>query len=334
MIDSKIRTREELITLRENFKKQGKTVGFTSGTFDILHPGHVGYLAEAKKLCDVLIVGCNSDSSVKLYKSEDRPITTEESRALVLSGLLSVDFVFIFEEKNNNKNIELLKPDFYIKAGDYSVSSLSSAPIVESYGGSVKLINFKSGFSTTNIIEKIRGSGELADETPSLEPAPILFLDRDGTIIEHIEYLHEPERVKIFPGALEAVLKFQEAGYRIAVVTNQPGIGLGYFTKEQFFAVNREIFKACRAVGVKISKFYYCPHTVASNSYFLKPQPGMIERGLKELNGIREKSVMVGDSQVDIDAGKNASLGRIVKIGQTNDKDIESISSLSMLKMV
>ena len=107
-------SREQATRLRDDYRKAGKTVGFTSGVFDLLHAGHVEYLSKSSELVDVLFVGINADSSVKSNKGELRPINPQQQRAEVVSGLRSVAHVFIFDELNNNVNIELLKPDVYI----------------------------------------------------------------------------------------------------------------------------------------------------------------------------------------------------------------------------
>ena len=109
----KIQTREALIELSEKYRGEGKTVGYTSGVFDILHRGHVQYLTDAKGECDVLIVGVNTDSSVQALKGPTRPIQHEEDRLQVIASLESVTHAFLFSDKNNNENIKLLKPDLY-----------------------------------------------------------------------------------------------------------------------------------------------------------------------------------------------------------------------------
>ena len=120
MINSDIRfSRANVLEQVSEEKKTKKLVGYTSGVFDLLHAGHVDYLSKAKQLCDILVVGVNSDSSVKSLKGELRPINSEGDRAEVVAALSSIDHVFVFSDSNNNKNIELLKPDLYIKAGDY-----------------------------------------------------------------------------------------------------------------------------------------------------------------------------------------------------------------------
>ena len=141
--------------LVEEAKKNGKKVVFTNGCFDILHAGHVTYLTEAKRQGDILIVGVNSDSSVKRLKGETRPINSEYDRAFVLDALKSVDYTVIFEEDTPEELIACLKPSIQVKGGDYKKEDLPETKIVESYGGEVIILNFVEGKSTTNIIEKI-----------------------------------------------------------------------------------------------------------------------------------------------------------------------------------
>ena len=304
----KIRSREQLVKLRAELRQQGKIVGFTSGVFDLLHPGHVSYLEEARSRCDALIIGLNSDSSVRANKGDGRPVCREGERALVVAGLACVDYVFVFNEQNNNRNVEMLTPDIYIKAGDYDKSSMTSAPIVESYGGQILIMPFKQGHSSSDIIRRI---GELSGRLgvvdlpiPPYEKRPAVFLDRDGTINECVEYLHEPEKFKLLPGALEALRRFQSAGFRLVIVTNQPGIGMGYFSKEEFFSVNRAMYLALRPAQVAIDRIYYCPHTYADKCECRKPGTALLKRALQELNIDLEKSWMIGDMTSDVMAGQ------------------------------
>lgn len=139
----------------EAAKKDGKKIVFTNGCFDILHRGHVTYLNEAKKQGDILVVGVNSDASVKRLKGETRPINSEYDRAFVLGGLKAVDYTVIFEEDTPEDLIACLKPSVHVKGGDYKKEDLPETKIVESYGGEVVILNFVEGKSTTNIINKI-----------------------------------------------------------------------------------------------------------------------------------------------------------------------------------
>ncbi len=145
------------ISIIETLKSQGKKVVFTNGCFDILHVGHLRYLNEAKRQGDVLVVGVNSDLSVKRLKGESRPINTEEDRAEMLSGLTSVDYTVIFPEDTPEDLIGKLKPSIHVKGGDYTKEDLPETKIVESYGGEVRILSFVEGKSTTNIVNKIQG---------------------------------------------------------------------------------------------------------------------------------------------------------------------------------
>ncbi len=157
--------REKLIELRQQWRTAGKKVIFTNGVFDLLHVGHVQYLAEARAMGDFLIIGLNSDSSVKQLKGPKRPLVTEQERAQVLLALRSVDYVTIFEETTAETVLGLIQPDIYVKGGDYTLQDqlefaqkpkpLPEEPVVRGYGGSVRLIPFLPGHSTSELIEKI-----------------------------------------------------------------------------------------------------------------------------------------------------------------------------------
>ncbi len=150
-------TREFGKKIVEELKKQNKVVVFTNGCFDILHVGHLRYLNEAKRQGDILIVGVNSDRSVKKLKGESRPINSELDRAEMLCGLKAVDYTVIFDEDTPEKLIEELKPSIHVKGGDYTKDDLPETKIVESYGGEVRILTFIEGKSTTNIVKKIQG---------------------------------------------------------------------------------------------------------------------------------------------------------------------------------
>ena len=143
--------RKEIVKLQ----KDGKRVVFTNGVFDILHIGHLTYLEEAGNLGDVLVVGVNSDASVKVNKGDKRPINSEKNRAYVLLGTKFVDYAVIFDEKTPEKLLDVLKPDVHVKGGDYKKEDLPETKIVEGNGGEVKILSFVDNVSTTQIINKI-----------------------------------------------------------------------------------------------------------------------------------------------------------------------------------
>ena len=138
-----------------NLQKEGKKIVFTNGVFDILHLGHLIYLEEAKELGDILVVGVNSDSSVKVNKGDRRPINSEKNRAFVLLGTKFVDYTVIFDEKTPEILLDLLKPNIHVKGGDYRKEELPETAIVERNGGKVKILSFIDNISTTSIINKI-----------------------------------------------------------------------------------------------------------------------------------------------------------------------------------
>lgn len=316
----KLLDRDEVAKRCEVLRTQGKRVGFTSGVFDLLHPGHVDYLEKARAQCDLLVVGINSDSSVRENKGTLRPIVTGHDRAVVVTALSSVDMVFLFDERNNNRNIELLRPALYLKAGDYDRSKLSSASIVESYGGKVEVVPFLSGYSSSKIIERIvatqAGSGAAFDALPPPKPAPAVFLDRDGVINQHVEYLHDPDKFQLVPGALEAMKLLKERGFRVVVITNQPGIGLGYYTFEDFFVVNRKLLRATEQAGFTLDRVYFCPHSTNDQCACRKPATGMVDRAVRELAVDLSRSYLVGDMTSDIQLGHRVGVRSIlVKTG-------------------
>ena len=149
--------RKDAATFCEDLRLCGKQIVFTNGCFDILHAGHVRYLATAKSFGDVLIVGLNTDESVRRLKGASRPINSQDDRADVLLGLKAVDYVIFFGEATAESLIAEVKPAVYVKGGDYTLATLPEAAIVQSYGGRVELVNLVAGRSTTNVIEKILG---------------------------------------------------------------------------------------------------------------------------------------------------------------------------------
>lgn len=154
----KILKREEILKTIEKLKNENKTIVFTNGCFDILHVGHVRYLKESAKYGDILIVGLNSDSSVKKLKGESRPINNENDRAEILSALYFVDYIVIFNENTPENLLDEIKPDIYTKGADYTIETLPEAKTVLKNGGKVEFINLVEGKSTTNIIKKTQNS--------------------------------------------------------------------------------------------------------------------------------------------------------------------------------
>ena len=150
-----IRSLNDIKKLREKIRIENRKVVFTNGCFDIIHKGHVTYLNEAKSLGDHLIVGINSDDSVKRLKGKDRPVNNEYDRAFVLDNLKSVDDVLIFNEDTPYDIIKEIIPDLLVKGGDWKEEDIVGSDIVKMNGGKVISLQFVNNYSTTNILEKI-----------------------------------------------------------------------------------------------------------------------------------------------------------------------------------
>lgn len=137
------------------WRAEGHGIGFTNGCFDILHPGHVSLMRQARAACDRLVVGLNSDASVRRLKGPNRPLNDEASRAVVLAALADVDAVVIFSEDTPERLIKAVRPDVLVKGGDYTVETVVGADFVQANGGTVLLATFKDGHSTTNTIARM-----------------------------------------------------------------------------------------------------------------------------------------------------------------------------------
>ncbi len=153
--DSKIKNRDVLSAVIASERARGKRVVFTNGCFDLLHAGHVKYLQKARSMGDLLILGLNSDASVRRLKGENRPLINEDERAHIMAALDCVDYVVIFDEDTPLELITAMKPHILVKGGDYTPDGIVGKDLVESYGGRVEVVSFVDGKSTTNIIERI-----------------------------------------------------------------------------------------------------------------------------------------------------------------------------------
>ena len=154
---TRVLTAEALVDRLAGLRASGHRVVCTNGCFDVLHRGHVSYLEAARRLGDVLVVGINDDEGVRRLKGADRPVNTAEDRAAVLAALACVDLVTIFAGDTAEGLVELVRPDTYVKGGDYSARPLPEADVVRRYGGQVRLLDYVPDRSTTAMIDRIRG---------------------------------------------------------------------------------------------------------------------------------------------------------------------------------
>ena len=156
LVNDKLMSLTEMYNRRNSWRPYGQITVFTNGVFDLIHPGHLTYLAEARSIGDRLIVGLNSDASVRRLKGEERPIMPQAARAQLLASLFFVDGVVIFDENTPIDLIIRLRPDILVKGGDYSEDQIVGAPEVRAWGGDVQVLPFVEGNSSTSIIERIK----------------------------------------------------------------------------------------------------------------------------------------------------------------------------------
>lgn len=152
---NELKTIDEIKSIRKKLKSENKKVVFTNGCFDLIHAGHVDYLSKAKAMGDILIVGLNSDASIKRIKGDKRPILNEPERSFIISNLKPVDYIVIFEEDTPAKLIEEIIPDILVKGADWSIENIIGREVVEANGGEVKTIEFINDQSTSKIIKSI-----------------------------------------------------------------------------------------------------------------------------------------------------------------------------------
>ncbi|MDR6562705.1 MULTISPECIES: D-glycero-beta-D-manno-heptose 1-phosphate adenylyltransferase [unclassified Arcicella] len=156
MTQDKVVTLNEAIERAENWQSEGKKIVFTNGCFDIVHLGHIDYLEKARNLGDKLILGLNTDASVKRLKGESRPVVNEYARSRMMAAFEFIDAVVLFDEPTPKELIEKVKPDILVKGDDYTIETIVGADFVIEKGGEVKTIPLVKGYSTTSLIEKIK----------------------------------------------------------------------------------------------------------------------------------------------------------------------------------
>ncbi len=311
----KIKSQKELLSIVNRLKKQGKKITTYSGSFDILHLGHIKSLKEAKKQGDVLIVLLNSDKSVKKYKGPKRPIVNEKDRAQMLSFLSCVDFVVLFDQINPKDILEKIKPDVHCNGPEWGKNCVERK-IVEKNGGRIHILKNLRGFSTTALIEKIL-------RVYSKPDTRAVFLDRDGTInINEPEYLFKIKDFRFIKRSISALKQLSETDYKIIILTNQSGIGRGYFKKSDLRKLHKWMLNFLREKRIRIDKIYFCPHKPEDNCFCRKPNPGMVFRAVREFGINLSKSWLVGDSEKDIILGRETNI-KTIKIGKKMSKKLK-----------
>lgn len=302
--------------LMERLAELPRPLVMTNGVFDVLHRGHVDYLHRAATLGASLLVAVNSDASARMLgKGPDRPLNHDLNRAFVLAGLSSVSMVTFFDTRTPVDLIRKVRPDIYVKGGDYDMETLEETQVVRSWGGQSVALRFVDGFSTTNLVERIR--------QPKLRKAA--FLDRDGVINLDRAYVHRWEDFEFAPGAVDAMRQLKQAGYLLVVVTNQSGIARGYYTEEQYQQLTAQMRQSLAAADAAVDAVYHCPHHPAGSVAPLaidcqcrKPLPGMILQASTDLGIDLAASLLIGDKPSDIEAAQAAGVGQSYLVSSDN----------------
>jgi len=302
----KIRGLEQTDVWVAEQRAEGLRIGFTCGAFDLLHAGHVQYLAAAREKCDRLIVAVNSDESIQRYKSPLRPINPWDQRSLVVASLESVDCVVNLSLDRPRALIERWRPELYIKGGDYRAGSLKSSEVVAQYGGETIFIPVEYESSTSRVIDYIQSleKHSLPEPIDHKEPRGLVLLDRDGTLVR--DAIFDPKSIDLLEGVLEGLRTLYCAGFRLCLVTNQQGIGYGYFGYRDFVDGNRALMRVLGNAGILITKIYFCAHSLADECECRKPRTALLCRAMLEQGVEAERTFMIGDAETDLQAARMA----------------------------
>lgn len=294
--------------LSSRLERLSRPLVMTNGVFDVLHRGHVSYLDRAAKLGSSLLVAVNSDASARMLgKGPDRPLNNAENRTYVIAGLESVSVVTTFDELTPVELIKAVRPDFYVKGGDYDMETLEETNLVRSWGGQSLAIPFVDGFSTTSLIKRIR--------QPQISLSKAAFLDRDGVINRDNAYVHRWEDFEFVSGAIEGMKILQDSGYALVIVTNQSGLARGYYTEDEYLQLAEAMRQHLASHGVYLRGIYHCPHhpkgtvpTFSIDCDCRKPAPGMLLQAASELGLSLPDSILIGDKPSDIQAARAAGV--------------------------
>lgn len=290
------------------YHAKGQIVGCMSGSFDIMTAIHFKALEERAKKCDVLFVLLNSDASVRGYKGIAKPILDQSERAYTLAQSPFVHHIIIFDELTPNTLLARLAPDVFLNVSEWGDDCVERK-IVESYGGKIKVFNFKEPVSwsksTSELLSRIAAS-----DAKKVRRA--VFLDRDGVINENKDgYLHRYEDITYKPHLIPALKAYIKAGYVLIIITNQSGIARGYYTEKQMHTLHKKMTAYFKSQGVVIEAIYHCPHGPDDGCVCRKPGIGMLVRAALEQNLNLSKSWFIGDSASDVEAGRFANVKTI-----------------------
>ena len=279
---------------------------FTNGVFDLLHRGHVEYMEAARALGATLLVALNSDASARtLGKGADRPIVGEADRAAMVAALESVGLVTFFDETTPVPLLRNIRPDVYVKGGDYDMDTLEEARL----GRRSARFAFPGGLFHHRACPAHPRNGV---------SRRALFLDRDGVINVDHGYVFRIADFEPVAGMFDAVRAAAARGWAPVVVTNQSGIGRGYFIQADYNALEAHMRRLFREAGAELLAVYHCPHRSDEGCLCRKPRPGMILRAAHEHSIDLARSAMIGNKLSDAAAARAAGVGRIELVSPGN----------------
>ncbi len=307
-----IATEKDLLSTIKTIRKNNQTIVTYNGSFDLLHIGHIRSIHEAKQQGDILIVLLNSDNSVKKYKGSSRPIIGENDRAEMLLSLKDVDYVYIFDAINPKSILELIKPTVHCNGSDWGKDCVEK-DVVEKNGGSVHVLSWNEGSSTSNLIAKIISANKIP-------PKKAVFIDRDGTINDNKNgYVHTKEEFSLLPGVETALKALGASDFLIIIITNQSGISRGMYTEEEYVLFEKWFMSEMERRKIRIDKIYHCPHGSFDNCSCRKPGSGMLFQAVTDFDISLNDSWMIGDSEVDIILGREVNT-KTIKLGTPMSK--------------
>ncbi len=295
------------VRLAQRLRRAGKKLVTYNGSFDVLHAGHVRSIEEARTQGDVLLILLNSDRSVRLYKGPTRPMVGEQDRAALLAALEAVDSVVLFDEINPKRLLAKLKPAVHCNGADWGRGCVEQA-VVEENGGRLHVLRWRPGHSTTDLISRITK----AQTSPVVRA---VFLDRDGTI--NADGTHTPyqaDHIRFLPTVISALRRLSKTDYKIIIVTNQSGVGRGYYTDRHVQRLHAWLTQTLAARGVRIDAAYYCPHHPHDGCLCRKPEIGMLLRAVEDFGVSLAKSWFIGDDARDVSAGRESNV-QTIKLG-------------------
>ena len=232
----------------------------------------------------------------------------------MLAALEDVDHVVLFNEINPSNLLAQIKPNIHCKSPDWGKDCVERAA-VEDNGGEIRLLKWTEGKSSTGIINRVI-------EVESNPTIKAVFVDRDGTINDNKGgYVYKQDDFGFLPGVVEGLKKLSETNYKIIIVTNQSGIGRKMYTEEDFHKLNDWLLVHLLEQGVRIDRVYYCPHSPDNDCDCRKPGIGMFMRAVEEFDLRLDKSWLIGDSDSDVQAGRNANI-KTIKLGGKVDPEL------------